>query len=49
MIERQWRAANACGYVMFRNGALDMLDQSRAVRADGPSIRFPPSDLWHLA
>ena len=31
MIERQRRAANACGYVMFRNGALGMLNQSSAV------------------
>ena len=50
MIERQRRAAKArAGTSMFRNGALGMLNQSRAVRADGPPIRFPPCDLWHLA
>jgi hypothetical protein len=49
MIERQRRAAKGERVRMFQNGALGMLDQSRAVRAEGPSIRFPPSDLWHLA
>jgi hypothetical protein len=39
MIERQRRAANACRHVsqqLFSNGALGSLNQSRAVRADGP-------------
>jgi hypothetical protein len=52
MIERQRRAANARRHVsqqLFRNGTLGMHSQSRAVRADGPPIRFPPSDLWQLA
>jgi hypothetical protein len=38
MIERQRRAANACRHVsqqLFRNGALGMLNQRRAVQADG--------------
>jgi hypothetical protein len=29
--------------------AFGMLCQGRAVRADGPPIRLPPCDMWHLA
>ena len=43
MIEGQRRAANGCGYVMFRNGALG----STSVALSGLTVRrfrFPPCD-----